>query len=834
MPTRAIISILLLAIAAGISWGDSPLEEDRRMVQGLLDRQLFDLAERYAAARIVAENALPLDRAEMGAELVRAYTLHAMNARPDQRDALWKAAATVLPQFQKQFPNLPAGILLEVQNTNSQLAHLRLLRQEGEVFQDQPKLAEAQQIAAQVLNQYERLQEQVDQLLRQSHTRPGDVPLSSDQLLALSRRVTLSHAEAFEEQGLAYPADSLDRTNGMAQALQQVEPLTKLRPDTQVLWPARLLEIRAMRFLGRLDQAEARIAYLLQQEPPPQVALAARAELVRIALAKNNLDAAVKLINQGREIDGQLSPEFDFACFETYLAEWKLAEQEHQTEEVKTWQSRAAKVVQELDQLHGPYWARRAEQRLTGSASSGGTQNLDLIRRTAEGYVRQKQWAEALKNYDLGIAAARQSSQPTAEYQFRLAAAAVSIQSGDLPSGVKRLREAAISFPAQKDASLRHLTAAYYQSQIAKQSDPQQLKLYIDLLHENLSHWSDGEPSAQAAMWLGQIEFSQGHWREATEAYLKIPASSTHFASAVEGVRQSSLKWFQRAVGKDELVLQDVRKVIDYFEQVVLQGQANGGQWTPTMRLAAESAAQLWLNYVDKGYGDAKSVLDVAIRANPDAPAGWRSRLESLQVIALAGQGKLDEAKAKLQQAREDSPNHLFEVLQALGQMAESASPSVRPQIAEMELTVIEMLKPKLAQLDGATQRVIQTRQAEALAASGKLDEAIRNYQILAAENPENEEIQIGLAEMLSRGTTKALQEQALDRWRIISRKSRTKSPTWYLAKLEIARCHLKLGDPEEAKQVVRYLQTLYPDMGGPEMKSRFVQLMQQASGPSR
>lgn len=828
MKTTCIITLVLLTFA-NVAWAQSALQDDRKMIQGLLDRQLFGLAERYAAQQVMAENISSSHRAEMAAELVRAYSLHAMNARPSERDRYWSSAAAVLPQFQKQFPDPATSILIEVQTVHSQLAQLRLLRQEGQVFNDDAKLAQAQQLAARVLQLYEGLQEKVDELLRESHSPGNQLPLTSDQLLALSRKVTLQSAEAAEEQGLSYPADSLDRTNAMIQALQRVEPLTKLRPDTQVKWPSQLLAIRALRYLGRLDQASSTASMLQAMDPAPPISIlsAAWAEEIRVTLAKNDLQLAAKLIDKSRGIDGMASAELDYAIFETYLAFWKQAEEKQNTKDIQLWQGRSAAVVRELEQLYGSYWARRAEQKLTGSASTGGTQNVDLLRRTAENYVRQKDWDEAIKNYDLAAQAARASNQPSEEYQLRLAGAAATIEAGNLAEGVKRLRAAAIEFPAEQDAPLRHLTAAYYQSQIARQTDPPQLAPYIALLRENLSRWNEGEPAAQAAMWLAQIEFSRGNWREATEAYLLIPPSSVHFPLAVEGVRQASLKWFQTAEAKEELVPQDVRKVIDYFEQVVLNGQSNGGDWTATMRLASESAAQLWLNYTPSGYDNARAVIEVALRSNPNGPDGWRSRLESLQVIALAGLGKLDQAQAKLRQVQNDSPQQLFDVLQSLGQMGGSASPAIRQQIAEIELTVIAMLRPNLMQLDAATRMVITSREAEALAASGKLEQAIELYTTLAQQLPGDSEIQVGLARMLSRGTTPAQQESALAQWRQVSRKSRTQSPTWYEAKLEIARCHIKLGKPDEAKQVVRYLQTLYPDMGGPEMKARFVELMQ-------
>lgn len=831
--TRWAVFALLWGFAffPGVAVGAAPtLDDDRAMIEGLLSRQLFELAELYAAQQIVAEVIGPRHQAEMAAELIRAYTLHAMSARQSERQRWWEAAAAVAPQFEKQFPGQKALPLVQVQDAVSQLSRVRLLRQEGEVLGEADKTAEAQWRIAETLQRLEQLQQTVDEALRQSHqATDGNAALGSDELLALSRRVTLHRAEAWEEQGLCYERDSLDRTNAMAQAVRQVETLTPLRPETGVLWPALLLEIRALRGLSRLDEAAAKVAHLRQRQPPPQMLLAAQAEEIRIALDRDDLKAAAKMIEQPREIDGVISPELDFACFETYLALWKAAEAQDQAEEVKLWQNRAATVVRELDHLHGAYWARRAEQRLTGSASSGGTENLDLIRRTAEGYARQKRWDEAIKNYDLGAQAAAQSNLTEAEYALRLSAAAAAIEAGKVAEGARRFREAAVRFPAAEDAPLRHLTAAYYQSMLARETNPPELEPYIELLKENLQRWPSGEAAQQAAMWLGQIEFSRGNWREATEAYLLVPPESAHFPQAVDGVRQSALKWFQAAEARDELVPQDVQKVIQYFEQIIVSGQMGADQWTAPMRLAAETAAQLWLSYTPKGYDNARAVLEVALRSDSDAPQGWRNRLESLRVIALAGLGRLEEAEANLRQASTDSPAHLFEVLQALGQIGNSASPIMRQQIARLELRVVELLRPNLNQLDDITRQAIQIREAEALATSGALEAGIEHYQQLAQAQPTNFEIQQGLARMLSRGTTAAFQQQALDRWRWISSKSRAQSPAWYEAKLEIARCHLRLGDPRETVKMIQYLQTLYPDLGGLEFRGQFVELLQQA-----
>ncbi|MEX0792672.1 MAG: hypothetical protein WD045_06020, partial [Pirellulaceae bacterium] len=480
-------------------------DEDSRLIEGLLQRRLFKLARRFAATRIVAPERSPQQQAEMAAELVRTYALEASHAPPERREALWLAATKVPVTFAEQFPENRFALLPRVQAAIALLAQGKLARQEGEILADEQLTRTARATLRGTTERLETLQEETDQRLRESHR--GDtlrkVPdLNSAQLLSLSRRITLLRAEATENHALCHETDSDDQRSLLLQALKLVEPLVTLPPESPLLWPSLLLEIRSARRLGRIDTAQQRLAALAEREPPFGIQLEAQAEQVRLLLAADKLDDALEIVNKRRSIGGQEGAEMDFASFETFVALWKRAERDKNEPQVDVWQSQASAVVHDLEQLYGSYWARRAELFLTQQALSGTSQNIDLLQRTAEGYVRKREWTEALANYDRAIQAATSASETARTYQLRLAAAAVAVRANEYRAASRRFEEAANLHPAEKDAGQRHLMAAYYESLAAREEPSPNLERYANLLQENLQLWPRGESADQAAMWL--------------------------------------------------------------------------------------------------------------------------------------------------------------------------------------------------------------------------------------------------------------------------------------------------------------------------------------------
>jgi hypothetical protein len=82
---------------------------------------------------------------------------------------------------------------------------------------------------------------------------------------------------------------------------------------------------------------------------------------------------------------------------------------------------------------------------------------------------------------------------------------------------------------------------------------------------------------------------------------------------------------------------------------------------------------------------------------------------------------------------------------------------------------------------------------------------------------------------LAEQNTPKALRE-SLDRWRVLARGLREGSPRWWEAKENIARLHLRLGNPRQTRKMIELLALLRPDLGGPEQKKRFRELLREAN----
>jgi len=107
-------------------------DEDERFLEGLRERRLFELAERYCSDRL-ADAQLPLVvQGDIAVELIRTYALHAANSPPDRREELWKLARGAANQFQRTSPQHPRRILIRMQDALTLLAQGELTRQEFE------------------------------------------------------------------------------------------------------------------------------------------------------------------------------------------------------------------------------------------------------------------------------------------------------------------------------------------------------------------------------------------------------------------------------------------------------------------------------------------------------------------------------------------------------------------------------------------------------------------------------------------------------------------------------------------------------------------------------
>lgn len=838
MNGRGLTGSGVLAIAACIGvWAyAADGSSDGRFLAGLRARKLFELAAAYCQGRLQEPELPEARRAELTIELALTLAEQAVNSAPVDREGLWQRAAEAIERFAQQCPASPRLPLVRFQGALGLIARGELARQEAEVLTDSAaSLQQAKDALRAAIRQLNALSEQIDALRREASTavrpgvgRPTPDLLTSVELGNLQKNVEYQLARALRNQGQCYPADSPDRANSLTQAVRLLDPLAKLDPLHPLAWDSRLDEIVCFRLLADYATARRKLDALLAEKPPAAVVLRARAERLRLALAAGQLPEALGLLAEGRQLDGAVSAELDYAWLETFLEAWRVTAKAKDQAAAAQWWAKAMGMMQLIEQTHGPYWARRAQMLLAGraeAAADGG--DLAMQIHAAESAYRSGQPEEAIAAYDRAAALALKQDNADRAFELGYIAATIEHQRGRHDEAMRRYRQLALAMPAQQKAAEAHRLAIYHAGQLARQPGAT-LDAYLAMLQEHLQHWPNAASANDVRWRLGQLLEQKRDWASAVAAYRAIAPDEPQYLRVVEAVARCYQAWLEERQAAGQATEEVAGEAAAWFEGLMVGPQTAGPQrWSPVARAAALAAARLRLYYTSAGFARAERVLSAALAEAADAPEEWKSSAMVLLVFALAGQGRHAEAAAVLKQVPAGSPEPLLGMLAALGNVASAAPAAMRAELAKLQLGAIDLIRPRRDALSAAGQQTLDRLRAQALAQSGRTDEALEAYAELAKAMPSDAEIQEAYGLLLLTRPDRPSLETALAKWRELEKKSKPESPRWYRAKYHVAELHYRLGNPQQAEKIITLLQVLHPDLGGPAMKERFSDLLQ-------
>jgi len=820
-----------LSAALGLAAGADGPSTDQRFLAGLRERGLYELAETHCTKRLADPGLTEIERAELTAELARALAEQAAASPPGEREPLWQRASRATEEFIGQNPESSRLLLVRSQAALTLLDRGELARQEAELLGGDPsRYEEAKGHLRAAVARLETLDRDVEEQIRRPSPSPSQAdPLSPDQLQSLRNTIQYQLARAYRNQAMCYPADSPDRANSLVKASRLLEFLAKLPADDPLSYRSAIALVRCTRLLGEHERARQYIELLLRDEVPPAVQLEARAEAIGVLLATGRLDDALRLASQPREPGTPASPELDYAALEAYLAAWRAAVKAKNDARARAWQDRVARQVEAIESLHGPYWGRRAELRLAGyvrGAPGGG--NLEMLVRAAESAYRSGNLDEALTAYDRARAATGQQGAADRAFELGYTAAAIEHHRGHHDQALGRFRRLATSNPRHPKAPRAHLLAVHHAAQLAREDSGGALDLYVTLLREHLDTWPRGPTADDVRRRLARLREHQRDWQGAIVAYTGISPGTEDYEDAVAGAARCYRAWLdeRKAAGRPTEAV--AGEAAAWFESLLLDAQGRPPErWSPVQRRAVLEAARLRLGYTDDGYARAEGVLAAALGGSADAPADWKSDARALLILSLAGQGKRSEAARVLEQLSAGPPEALLTMLDGLGQIAAEAPPEVRRELAELQLRTMELLDaPGREPPRALKRRTVERLRARALADAGRTAEARAAYRELAAAYPRDGEIQEAYAELLLEGEDRAALEAALEKWRELEKKSPPRSPRWFRAKYALALLHYRLDNPEQAAKIITLLKVLHPDLGGPEMRAKFEDLL--------
>jgi hypothetical protein len=833
---RGLFALGCVALAAGrIVAADDDLG-DARFLAGLRERGLLRLAESYCTTRLKEPDIAEAARADLVIELSRCLAEQAVNAAPDARGPLWQRAMEVTEDFARQHAGSPRLPLVRFQAALGLLARGELARREAQLVVDGQRLLEDSRAQLRsAVRQLEELNDQVEREVRAQSTRGPSPPargepgrLSAQQLAALQKNVQRELARAYRNQAECYPADSPDRANALNQAVRLLQPLAAVDGADSLTWKSRIDLIVCYRLLADYQTAGRVIEAVLQQNPPPATALSARAERLRLALAAKQLPEAVSLLAAGREIDGTISADLDYAWLETSLSAWRAASQAKNPDEAAQWQAKASQIVGLIERNHGPYWARQAQMLAASYVQAmPGSTDLALLVRAAENSFRSGQLDDAVAAYDRARASAEKQADGKQAFDLGYVAATIEHQRGRHEEALARYRQTALAGPDQPRAPEAHGLAIYHAAQLAKDEKPATLDRYAALLEEHLQHWPQAAAADKARWKLGRLRQIQRDWAGAIAAYRTISPEDPQFTLAVDAVDQcvQSLVAERRAAGEPTASIESA--AAGWFESLVFGPQGKAPEkWSPLARQAALAAARTWLNAAPPDYRRAAEILSAALAGAGDAPKQWSATAQTLLVFSLAGQGRRKEAAELLAQISAGPIEPLLEMLDGLGRVAAGAPAEVKVELAELRLRAVELLRQRGSEVDRSARQGLARIHAQALADAGRTDEAAAAYRSLSEEYPRDGKIQEAYAQLLSTRQDTVSLQAALAKWSEVIQKSEPAGDRWFRAEYAVAELHYRLGNKQRAVQIIKRLQLLYPAMGGPEMKARFQKLL--------
>ncbi len=816
----------LVVLLSGPSWAEI-VDHDRQMIDGLRQRRLFSLAEAFCLAKTGAATADEPGLADWTVELIRVYADQAVNAVGSERDAAAARADAVADRFETDHADHPRLPLVRVQAALASLALGELSRMEAEVgSQPEQALTRARETIRQAARQLEVLDEQLTELIPVADRRPRAAgALTSAEASSLQQNVRYQWSRSLRNQALCYPPKSPDRLAALTAAVRMLgQPLQVLPSDDGLVPRIRIDQAICHRLLGEFDVAATALAGLDEPAQTPAVRLAARAEAVRLSLAADKTDDALRTLAAGRAIDGVAAAELDFAFLEVYVAKWRAAGSRETREEASEWERKSVATLEFIEQTHGPYWARRAELLLVRVNLRAGSGNVSILDRAARDLYRKGKLDEAVSAYDKAAEAARDGGDRQQAFALGYRAALIQQQRRHYDDAANRFSKLARTYQTNPLSSNAHLTAIVNLAQVAK-AEPDRLNDYAALLSEHLLTWSTAETADTARLWLGQLYEARRQWELATENFTAVTTTSEHFPQAVAGGLRCWSRWLEALQAAGEPVEETARAAIRYGQQVLRRDAGElPMEWTELDGGCLVGLARIQLRFLPEGAEDLEPVLRAAVE-QAAADADWRRGAQSLLLLTVLRRVDGEqESRQILSQLADASTEQLWELLTGIEQAAADV-PRLAPSIGALERDIADRLLKADPPLKVADRRRVQMIQAAALVKLGEQAAALAALAELAKTYPDQAAVQVAYAERLLADEDPQQWRTALDQWRRVASRTKPRTPAWFRAKYSVALAHFKLGDPGAAAKLIRYLQAT-ENLAASGLQDEFAELL--------
>lgn len=783
-----------------------PIDHDLQYVSALRMQSYFRLSHLQGERLLAKQDLTAEQRAQVVVEISKTFAAQALNSRPPTREEFWHSAAQVLHDEVQRQSDIAARVLIQVQLAFVQSQQAEWTVREGEI---RSQTDEDWNVARSQLRQAIKSLRQAEQELASPTVRQQS-SLTEDQQQELKRNIQYELANAYLHQAIAYGQHARDRTNALTQAMELFAAIAMERVEDALVWKSRIGRVRCVRMLAQFAEAQKLLKRF--SNAPENFIGAVAAESIRLALDARSLESAMELA--ANENIQASDPEFQLARIQAFLA---AAEQLKGQPKAKSFQQKATQIAANLAKEHGVYWSMRSEILLSRLALDQHA-DASLLGSAAETMLRQDSPASAKQMFQRAAEQAREQGGQSGDqqaFEFLYKAAVVDHREERLQPAIDQFRSVALKYPQHPQAPEAHLlavfdAAALFQEYAAAKAATMDRSLaqYENLLNEHTQEWPASPTADQARIWAAKLAIAQRKWQTAIALYQAVATGSKFETEAYQGLQEVYARWIPSRAIPEEIQTQRA------WLQRRLQSDLLGDAQADLAILAADVA----MSYEPRDYALAESVLRT-VPTDTKATSATGHRLNLLRVLAAMANGRSNEARALFAKLLPLPRESLLTLIRGIAPIREQRRDDADLRIWTLE--VVGLLKPYHDQIDAMDRLVVNMAIADYLPTA----EAVSRYQQFAHENPRDYSIQLRLAELVSSLGDRDSRLLALDQWRNVVRLSEKRSPDWFRAKLGVAQAHYRLGERENANELIEYLGALYPDFGGRELKAQFQEL---------
>ena len=858
----ACISLVLWGGIASIGRAD---ESHARYFEQLRQRGLFSLAESDAISRLAGENLSLATETELTIELSRTLAEHARFAPDAERDELWERAQSLVQDLIDRDRTNPRSILLAGQLASVAVSTGEWLRGEAEVRPFDASLRK--RARSECKTAVERLQELEKQLAEPgrdaSVKKPSPGSPAGYELRILLHQVRWQLSQTWCLLAELASPNSAERTANAAnaeQVLRRLKPVT----DEPIQSRTKLLQITAARLKGDLDRAAQVLSNLEKSTPKPadSVLDEITVERVRLLLEQQQPTEAAELLLKTRNQRQRLTGELWFLQTRALIALRDITLEKQQETLAERLGLQITTTIERCEEQVGGYWGRRCRQAWDAAqtARKYGLE-LDTLMQQARLDFTSGQIEAALAEYSQAEDAAQKSGQTDLAHELGFTRASILLDQKQYEAAATEFFRLAQESRSPDKGAKSHLLGAYALGRFYDEmrTSPRR-EAYTEALDRHLKEYATDPTVNEARFFKGQLEEQRQQATLALPLYLEVDPRHPRAADAVSGAARCYETILRRMIERRLPTADFEREAIDRLSRHLAQATNSVETWTATqadvalrlsailLRAATESSlADETESETEREHGNSLrpqgnsagssrlqqatvwlTRVNMYLELHRDEPATaasttlLRQRAIPLQIIVLAGKGKLDEAEELLKSLKNTSPELLLAVMEGLSQFISSKSPATGDSVAALSLRAGELLGTDRDQLAPVQRSLLDQYLTTAYLATGQTAKAVNLMKSRAEQGPKDVEIQREIGLRLS--SLKSPEAATLSKqcWRRVESLTKGGSAEWFVARLEVLRACLQLNQVQEGRKLLQVTKVLYPDLGGKPLADQF------------